>query len=39
MLMTSGLGEVPPSPTGYDNRDDYAVYEKRPSPFSDYVSI
>ena len=39
----AGLGEAPPSPTGYDGskgeegRDvDYEVYEKRPSPFSDY---
>ena len=32
----SGLGEVPPSPTGYDRA--YAVHEKRPSPFSDYVA-
>ena len=32
----SGLGEIPPSPTGYDRP--YTVYEKRPSPFSDYVA-
>ena len=31
----SGLGDIPPSPTGYDRA--YAVHEKRPSPFSDYV--
>ena len=31
----SGLGEIPPSPTGYDRA--YAVHKKRPSPFSDYV--
>ena len=31
---TSGLGEVPPSPTGYTRS--YTVHEKRPSPFSDY---
>ena len=31
----SGLGEIPPSPTGYGRF--YKVHKKRPSPFSDYL--
>ena len=33
---TSGLGPIPPSPTGYTPS--YEVFHKRPSPFSDYVA-
>ena len=33
---TSGLGPIPPSPTGYTRS--YEVFHKRPSPFSDYVA-